>query len=92
MLGPWHTQLTVLAKLTSTVSRPVAEADLALLQRLSEPEAALAAAIMGLGAETASLLQAMRDDMVAVAGGRADRYVWLSPTSVESHLFGPAQR
>jgi hypothetical protein len=92
LLGPWHTQLTVLARLTSTVSRPVAESDLVLLQRLSEPEAALAAAVMGLGGETASLLQAMRDDMVAVAGGRADRYVWFTPTSVEQRLFGAPQR
>jgi hypothetical protein len=91
-LGPWHTQLTVLAKLTLTVSQPIAEADLVLLQQLGEPEAALAMASLGLSRETATLMQAMRDDMVAVVGGRADRYVWLGATSVEQRLFGPPQR
>lgn len=91
-LGPWQTQLTVLGKLTLTVSRPVAEADLVLLQRLTEPEAALATASLGLSRDTATLMQAMRDDMVAVVGGRADRYVWLSATSIEQRLFGAAQR
>lgn len=92
VLGPWQTQLIVLAQLTSTMTRPLAESDLVLLQRLSEPEAALAAVSLGLSAETASLLQAMHDDMVAVVGGRADRYAWFAPTSVEQRLFGPAQR
>jgi hypothetical protein len=91
-LGPWQAQLTVLAKLTLTVSRPVAEADLVLSQRPSEPEAALATASLGLSRDTAALMQAMRDDMVAVVGGRADRYVWLSATSIEQRLFGAPQR
>jgi hypothetical protein len=91
-LGPWQTQLTVLAKLTLTVSRPVAEADLVLLQRPSEPETAVATASLGLSRDTVALMQAMRDDMIAVVGGRADRYVWLTATSIEQRLFGPPQR
>lgn len=91
-LGPWHTQFTVLAQLTPTVSRSAAESDLVLLQRLTPPEAGQAAASLGLSTETASLFQAMHDDMIAVVGGRADRYVWLSPTQTEQRIFGPPIR
>ncbi|MEV4757073.1 hypothetical protein AB0J86_18440 [Micromonospora sp. NPDC049559] len=91
-LGPWQTQLTVLDRIGAAGAPPLAESDLVLLQRLGEPEAALAAAGLNLSPETTPLLQAMHDDMIAVLGGGADRYAWLAATSVERRLFGEPTR
>jgi hypothetical protein len=91
-LGPWQTQITVLNQLGVGGAHPLAESDLVVMQRLSGPEAALAAGRLNLGPETASWLPALRDDMVVIVGGGTDRYAWLMATSVERHLFGPPVR
>lgn len=91
-LGPWQTQLTVLGQVTSTVTAALAGSDLLLLQRISETEAVLAAASLGLSAETTARLRAMPDDVVSVVNQRVDLPVWPTPTSIERHLFGPPAR
>jgi hypothetical protein len=91
-LAPWQTHLTVLPRLTTAGLGSTGAATLVIAQRLSAIEAGSAADLLRLSDETTSLLQVMHDDMVALIGGGADRYVWVSVTSVEQHFFGPAHR
>lgn len=91
-LGPWQTQLTVLRQLTAYGFPPVQASNMVFMQRLTVNEAQAAASVLKLTTETVSLLQMMRDDMLAVLGGQADRYLWLNPTEIESTQFGAARR
>ncbi|MEV0843933.1 hypothetical protein AB0I55_30860 [Actinocatenispora sera] len=91
-LGPWQTQLTVLRQLTAYGFPSVQASNMIFLQRLASGEASAAASVLQLTSETVNLLQVMRDDMMAVLGGQADRYLWLNPTDVESRQFGAAHR
>jgi hypothetical protein len=91
-LAPWQTRLTVLPRLTPAGAAVAGTATLVIAQRLSAAEAAAAADLLWLSDETAGLLQALHDDMVTLIGGGADRYVWVSPTAIESHLFGAPHR
>lgn len=90
--GPWHTVLTVLPRLTTSNVVAVRGTDLALLQRLTADEVAVARSLWHLDEMTWTLLQEMDDEMFAVVGGSADRYVWASPTEAERRLFGPPTR
>jgi hypothetical protein len=91
-LGPWQTQLTVLRQLDEPGVPAVQECQLVILQRLSMVESALAASALRLSGQSAQLLQRMEDDMVALLGGGADRYVWLTQTGVEHQHIGPPRR
>ncbi len=91
-LGPWQTQLTVLRQLDEPGVPAVQECQLVMLQRLSMVESALAASALRLSGQSAQLLQRMEDDMVALLGGGADRYVWLTQTGVEHQHIGPPRR
>ncbi len=91
-LGPWQTQLTVLRTLTAYGFPPVQASNMVLLQRLASSEAHAAASVLKLTAESVSLLQVLRDDMLAALGGQADRYLWLNPTQIESQQFGAPHR
>ncbi|HKT02555.1 MAG TPA: hypothetical protein VJT31_23750, partial [Rugosimonospora sp.] len=91
-LGPWQTQLTVLRRLEEAGVPTVQECQMVMLQRLSLVESALVSATMRLPAQSGQLLQRMEDDMVALLGGGADRYVWLSQTGTERQFLGPARR
>jgi hypothetical protein len=91
-LGPWQTQLTVLRQLDERGVPALQESHLVMMQRLAFSEAALAATALRLTGESAQLLQQMEDEMLALIGGGADRYVWISPTSVEQRQGGPARR
>jgi hypothetical protein len=91
-LGPWQTQLTVLRQLTAYGFPAVQESNLVAVQRLAAEEAVAAGSVLRLGRDTTALLQVLRDDMLALLGGGADRYVWLAPTTVEQHQFGPPHR
>jgi len=91
-LGPWQTQLTVLRQLTAYGFPSVQASNMVFLQRLASGEAYAAASVLRLSSETVNLLQVMRDDMMAVLGGQADRYLWLNPTEVENQQFGAARR
>jgi hypothetical protein len=91
-LGPWQTQLTVLRRLDEPGVPSVEACQMVMMQRLSLVEAALAASALRLTGQSAQLLQRMEDDMVALLGGGADRYVWLSQTGTERQFLGPPRR
>ncbi len=91
-LAPWQTRLVVLPRLTPAGTAVTGSATLVLAQRLTAGEAAAAADLLWLSDETAGLLQAMHDDMIALIGGGADRYLWVSPTAIEVHFFGAPHR
>jgi hypothetical protein len=57
--------------------------DLVVLKRLSAAEAMLSAGPLRLSAQSVQLLQRLEDEMVALLGGGADRYVWLRLTEIE---------
>lgn len=91
-LGTWQTQLTVLPELSAYGFGAVGESDLVMMQRLSPVEASAARAVLRLTPHTAGLMQAMRDDMLALLGGGADRYLWMNATKIEQDAFGPPRR
>jgi hypothetical protein len=91
-LGPWQTQLVVLRQLDHAGVPAVEESQLAMLQRLTVREAELAQGALRLSDQSARLLQVMEDDMVALLGGGADRYVWVNETDVERHFTGTPRR
>jgi hypothetical protein len=78
--------------LTADTAPLLGGAALVLLQRLSAGEAGVAAGALWLDDRTAQLLQVLEPDMLAVFSGADSRYVWLTPTQVESRFFGPAGR
>ncbi|OLB75117.1 MAG: hypothetical protein AUI14_21700, partial [Actinobacteria bacterium 13_2_20CM_2_71_6] len=91
-LGTWQTQLTVLRRLDHAGVPPVQECHLVMLQRLGGTEAALAGAALRLSEQSVRLLQVMEDDMLALLGGGADRYVWVNQTDVERRYTGAPRR
>jgi hypothetical protein len=91
-LGGWQTQLTVLRQLDHTGVPPVQECHLVMLQRLGDAEAALAGSALRLSEQSVRLLQVMEDDMLAMLGGGADRYVWVAQTDVERRYTGAPRR
>jgi ESX secretion system protein EccE len=92
VLGPWQTQLTVLRQLTAYGFPAVQESNLVVMQRLAAEEAMAAGSMLRLTPQATKLLQVLRDDMLALVGGGADRYVWVSPTHVEQGQFGKPHR
>jgi hypothetical protein len=90
--GSWQALLSVVPRLAAESLDVVADADLVALQRLTPDEAAVASAALRLTSDTAGLLQLLEPDMLALLGGGADRYVWVSATAVESGRFGAPQR
>lgn len=90
--GPWQAQVTVLRQLTAYGFPVLQAANLMMLQRLTPAETDSATSLLRLTGETLSLLQAMRPDMLALLGGGADRYLWLSPTVVERQSLGAPVR
>jgi hypothetical protein len=90
--GPWQTRLTLLSELTEADARILPGADLVLMQRLTEPEALAATRALRLPPEVAGHLGRLTDDMIAVSGGDADGYAWLSVTPTEQAHLGPPQR
>ncbi|GLZ81840.1 hypothetical protein Afil01_66470 [Actinorhabdospora filicis] len=93
VLGPWRTQLTVLPRLTVYGSQAVEDAHLTILQRLHPDEAPAASTSLRVSSDNLRLLQMMYDDMVAVVrDGVPERFVWCTPTSHETRLFGNPHR
>ena len=91
-LGPWQTRLTVLRQLDERGVAAVQDGHLVMMQRLDLAEATLAATALRLSGNSARLLQQLEDEMLALVGGGADRYVWISPTDVERQNAGAARR
>jgi hypothetical protein len=91
-LGPWQTQLTVLRQLDQTGVPSVQDSHLVMLQRLGGVEANLVGTALRLPDHSVGFLQVMANDMLALLGGGADRYIWLAQTEVERKYAGPPQR
>ncbi|GAA3457874.1 hypothetical protein [Dactylosporangium matsuzakiense] len=91
-LGPWRTEVTAIRRLSAEHAHTLQGCDLVMLQKLNAQEAAVAGQALNLPANGAGLLQEMTPEMLALMGGGANRYVWLSPTSVEQQYHGPPQR
>jgi ESX secretion system protein EccE len=91
-LAAWQSQLTLLTELTDAGIPAVENADLVIVQRLTEPEARAAIRAMRLAPEAAGHLQMLADDMLAIVGGGADRYLWVSQTPTEHAQLGPPRR
>ncbi|MFI5906785.1 hypothetical protein [Dactylosporangium sp. NPDC051541] len=91
-LGPWRTEVTVVRKLGAEHAHTLQGCDLVMLQKLNAQEAVVAGQALNLPASGTGLLQEMTPEMLALMGGGANRYVWLSPTAVEQQYHGPPQR
>ncbi|MFI6761345.1 hypothetical protein ACIBF5_19630 [Micromonospora sp. NPDC050417] len=91
-LGPWQTQLTVLRQLSQSGVPAIQDCELVLLQRLSSVEATLAAEALRLPQPSTQFLQVMADDMLALVGDGAERYVWYAQTEVERQFVGGPRR
>jgi len=91
-LGPWQAQLTVLPQLVAGATRAVEEADLTVVQRLTEAEATAATVPLRLATETVGHLPLMPDDLLAVFGTGPVSYVWISQTRVEQRILGAPRR
>ncbi|MFS8478658.1 MAG: hypothetical protein FWJ93_06780 [Micromonosporaceae bacterium] len=91
-LGPWQTQLTILRQLEQAGAPAVQDCDLVIMQRLSAAEAAIVGQALRLPAASTQYLQVMADDMVALMGDGADRYIWLTLSDVERHFASSLRR
>ncbi|THV22032.1 hypothetical protein [Glycomyces paridis] len=93
VLGPWRTQLTVLPRLTNFADSLTGEAHMTVLQRLTAEEAQVARSAIRVNQEVLQWLQMLHDDMIAMLRkGQKERYLWCSPTSIESQMFGAPMR
>lgn len=93
VLGPWRTQLTVLPRLTNYADDLTGEAHMTVLQRLTAEEAQVARSAIRVNQEVLQWLQMLHDDMIAMLRkGQKERYLWCSPTSIESQMFGAPMR
>lgn len=91
-LGPWQTQLTIVRQLDQSGVSAIQDCDLVLLQRLASDEAALVSGVLRLSAQSTRFLQVMPDDMVALIGDGAQRYIWFAQTDVERQYTGAPRR
>jgi hypothetical protein len=91
-LGPWQTQLTVLRQLDQSGVPALQDCDLVLIQRLASAEASVAASALRLPGPSSQFLQVMADDMVAVVGDGAERYVWFAQSDIERQYAGAPRR
>ncbi|QSB07125.1 hypothetical protein [Natronoglycomyces albus] len=93
VLGPWRTQLTVLPRLTTYGDSSTSGAYMTVIQRLTQEEAGAARQLLRVNSEVLQWLQMLHDDMIALLRtGASERYIWASPTSTESQMFGQAMR
>lgn len=91
-LGPWQTQLTILRQLSQPGVPSIQDCNLVMLQRLGSTEAALAGSSLRLPAASTQFLQVMADDMIALVGDGAERYIWFAQTDVERQYAGAPRR
>jgi hypothetical protein len=86
--GPWQTSLRVLTRVTPDNHDLVSSSDVVLTQRLDPREAAMVASALLLPQDFTAHVGALHNEMVAACRTRAVRYVWLTPTTVETQAFG----
>jgi type VII secretion protein EccE len=87
----WQTVLVVRDEFGTADLPHATEADVVVLQRLTQAEATLLGGTLGLG-ETATYFPRMRTDMVAVINRRAVRWAVFSQTPIEQSLIGEPVR
>jgi hypothetical protein len=87
-----HTRLTLLPQLSPLVVDLLPTVHLVILQRLDPHEVAVMRSVWRMSGATPDLLQQMNDDMLAIVGGHADRYLWVNPTSIEERILGAPHR
>jgi hypothetical protein len=88
----WQTQMVAVHRLGPENASTLTDCNLVIMQRLTAAEAGIAVPTLGLPAQSGDLLQAMTDDMLALLGGGADRYAWLTPTGTELQYHGAPRR
>jgi hypothetical protein len=86
------TRLTLLPQLNPLVVDLLPKAHLVMLQRLDPQELMVMRSVWRLSRATRDLLQQMGDDMLAIVGGHADRYLWVDTTSIEERILGAPHR
>ncbi len=86
-LGPWQSQLTLLPALTMVAMPVLLDADLVLLQRLTEAETRFLPPTLGLTPEMVGHLLRMPDHGVTASGSGGTRYLTVSPSELEWRLF-----
>jgi type VII secretion protein EccE len=87
----WQTTLVVRDEFGAADLPHATEADVVVLQRLTQAEATLLGGTLGLG-ETSTYFPRMRTDMVAVINRRAVRWAVFSQTAIEQSLIGEPVR
>jgi type VII secretion protein EccE len=85
----WRTTLVVRDEITDADVDPLARADLAVLAPVSEAEAVLAGAALGLGGNADWLARIRGDIIGAAVPRRTVRWAMASPTPLELQLIGP---
>ena len=85
----WECHVTVLPTLTTAGLNAVADAQVALVSRLSEPEAELLTTSARLGPADATRLTQLHGDMFALVIAGSARYLSFATTSIEEEVLGP---
>lgn len=91
-LGPWQTQLVILRQLDQSGVPSIQDCHLVMLQRLGDAEANVAGTALRVPDHSVGFLRVMANDMAALIGGGADRYVWFAQTDVERRYTGEPRR
>ncbi|GAA0281512.1 hypothetical protein GCM10009539_81710 [Cryptosporangium japonicum] len=91
-LGPWQAQLSVVPQLTAYAFPAIREAGLVAVQRLTMDEVTAATPLLRLNRESAALVSALQDDMLALFDDGGSRYVWTQLTRIEREQFGSPHR
>jgi hypothetical protein len=79
--------LTVLNRPTEASIPLLAGADVVMVERLDQSAADVIGPALALSVDVASSIASLDEEMLAVFGDGAARYVWLTPTTVERSLF-----
>jgi hypothetical protein len=91
-MAPWQCALVVVPQLHPGTARTLVDAQLCVVQRLAEPESALAGVVLRLPEETVGHLQLMPDDLLGLLSAGSARYAWTGQTTIEQRLLGAPSR
>lgn len=90
--GPWQTTLTLLPYLDPACADLLGSQDLVGVQRISPPEAAIAASVLSLPGDDEATLPTLADSVTLWVAGFSRRYVQTIPSVLETELLGPPHR
>lgn len=88
----WQTTMTVARQVHEPATETLFGSDAVLVQRMWPAHVEHLAATIGIDPQVAAPIAAMPDDMVAVVRRGGVRFVRLSVTAIEQHMFGTQQR